>query len=81
MAATSRTDDLTIPELLNALKQRLRGITASRIRCVVLLIPWRTCARVTLTCTVSSISSGLDLQEVRKAGNGIVDRLSTAPFR
>ena len=66
MIVTSHYDDLTIPELFHALKQRLCGISSNCIRCVALFDPSRTHDRVTLTCVVSSNSSGLDLQEVRE---------------
>ena len=63
MPATSRSDDLTIPELFHALKQRLCGISGNSIGCVALFDLWRIC--MTLTRTTPSNSSGLDLQEVR----------------
>jgi len=69
MTVASPCDDLTIPELFHALKQRLYGISTNGTRCVVLLGLWRACARVTLTCTTYS-NSGLDLKEVRGMSDG-----------
>ena len=82
MAATSGSDDLTIPELFHALKQRLCGISVNCIGCAVLLFPRRTRVRVMLTWTVSSNSSGLDLQEVRKSKRAIevFDWLPSTPL-
>ena len=67
VSATSRSGDLTVPELVHALKQRLCGISGNSIGYAALLDLWRIC--MTLTCTTSSNSSGLDLQEVRVIGD------------
>ena len=39
MTSASRYDDLTIPELFHALKQRLYGISSNCTRCAALLNP------------------------------------------
>lgn len=64
-ATTTRSDDLTIPELFRELKQRLSGISSNCIRCVSLINLGWVNRRLTLSGAVFSNSSGLDVQEVR----------------
>ena len=80
MTPTSCCNDLTIPELFHALKQQLYGVSLNCTRYTALLNPWGL-RRMTLAYSTSSNSLGLDYQEVREIGNGIVDDLSTALFR
>ena len=79
MATASRRDDLTIPELFHALKQRLSGIASNCIWYVKLLYPSKTGGRATLTRVTSSNSSGLDLREVHEIGGEILQLLTNRP--